>query len=85
MIQVPDRKDFNLTRFLGVAGLTVPVGGNMMLVGDNSSGPSSFPPGAVTATPTAAVSSGSSIQAVVGGWFGLLVFISFTFYRLELL
>jgi hypothetical protein len=87
MIPAPDRKNFNLTSFLGVAGLTMPVGGNMMLVGDNSSGPTSFPStvAPATSTSTGAVSSGSSIQVVFGGWFGLFLFISFTFYGLELL
>jgi len=37
-IPIPQRKDFNLTQFVNMAGLGVPIAGNTMLVGDSSSG-----------------------------------------------
>lgn len=76
-IQPPERKNFNLTQFVGMAGLTTPIGGNMMLVGDASSGPSTVPGSSPTAAPTstAAASSSSSLQVGFGGVIGFLIFI----------
>src|SRR5579859_5128876 len=64
-IQPPERKNFNLTQFVSMAGLTSPIGGNMMLVGDASSGPSLVPGSSPTTAPksTAVASSGSSLKA----------------------
>ena len=54
------RTNFNTSLFLTSAGLSAPIGGDMFLVGDSSSGPTSLPNacGRTTSMPSAASTTG---------------------------
>lgn len=66
------RTDFNTTQFLASAGLNAPIGGDMFLCGDPTSGPSAMP-NICTATATTANASAASSAAATTG---LVVFTS---------
>ena len=69
------RTNFNTMQFLKKAGLDAPIGGDMFLCGNASSGPSQLPKVCPVRTTTTGMPSGSSTNGYVS-WSGVVVFTS---------